>query len=377
MPLDLLYFGGHSTPPGSRLRQRIHFCTASDGVRIAYARSGDGPPLVKTAGWLTHLENEWETPVWHHWLTELSSRNTLIRYDPRGSGLSDREVDTVDLDSWVRDLEAVVDAAGLERFPLLGNCQGGPVAVAYAARHPERVTRLIVLGSYVRGAFAGPADSRHFAEAQALERLIEVGWGHDVPAFRQVFSSLLMPGAPLDRINVMTELERVSTSARTAARFWHAFHSFDVTNEITQVKAESLVMHARGDAMVPFEEGRRVASLLPGARLVTLESRNHVLQENEPAWHQFVEELHRFLQEDDAGQNNGLGQLTRREQEVLELVAQGLNNDEIAEQLFISQRTVRNHLTNIFCKLDVTRRAQAIVQAREAGLGRREPSSIG
>jgi pimeloyl-ACP methyl ester carboxylesterase/DNA-binding CsgD family transcriptional regulator len=364
------------------LRQRIHFCTTNDGVRIAYARSGGGPPLVKTAGWLTHLEHEWETPVWHHWLNELSSRNTLIRYDPRGSGLSDRDVEEVDLDAWVRDLEAVVDAAGLERFPLLGNCQGGPVAVAYAARHPERVTHLILIGSYVKGAFSGRHDSPQFAEAQALERLIEVGWGHDVAAFRQVFGSLLMPGAPLERIHIMTELERASTSAHTAARFWHEFHSFDVTEDIPRVKAPALVLHARGDAMVPFEEGRRLASMLPGARLVTLEGRNHILQENEPAWHQFLAELHDFLRDEDEirtwqDQSKGLDQLTRREQEVLELVARGLNNDEIAAQLFISQRTVRNHLTNIFCKLEVTRRAQAIVQAREAGLGRRESSSIG
>lgn len=363
------------------MRQRIHFCTSSDNARIAYARSGGGPPLVKTAGWLTHLEQEWENPVWHHWLSELSSQHTLVRYDPRGSGLSDRNVDDVDLgmDTWVRDLEAVVDAAGLERFPLLGGCQGGPVAIAYAVRHPKRVSRLILFGSYIRGAFSGPPDSRQFAEAQALERLIEVGWGHDVPAFRQVFSSLLMPGAPLEQIHALANLERASCSSRTAARFWHAFHSYDVSDVIDEVQAQPLVLHVRGDAMVPFEEGRKLASRLPGARLVTLEGRNHILLEHEPAWRQFLDEVRAFLQDEESaqtwhGQNQGLDQLTAREQQVLELVAQGLDNREIAGQLFISQRTVRNHLTNIFAKLDVTRRAQAIVQAREAGLGRRQES---
>lgn len=360
------------------MRQRIHFCKTSDNVRIAYARSGEGPPLVKAASWLTHLEHEWGNPVWQHWLTGLSARNTLIRYDPRGSGLSDRDVNKVDIEVWLRDLETVVDAAGLERFPLLGSCQGGSVAIAYAARHPERVSRLILFGSYIRGAFNGPEDSREFAEAHALERLIEVGWGHDVPAYRQVFSSLLMPTASLDQIHALAELERISASAHLAARSWHAFHSFDVSDEIDRVTVPALVMHVRGDAMVPFEEGRKVAARLSGARLVTLEGCNHILLENDPAWCQFLNELHTFLQEDERiasdwhKKRGGLSNLTRREQEVLDLVAQGLDNNEIANELFISQRTVRNHLTSIFCKLDVTRRAQAIVQAREAGLGRRE-----
>jgi pimeloyl-ACP methyl ester carboxylesterase/DNA-binding CsgD family transcriptional regulator len=363
------------------VRQRIHFCTSSDNARIAYARSGEGPPLVKTAGWLTHLEHEWENPVWHHWLSELSSQHTLVRYDPRGSGLSDRDVDNVDLgiDTWVRDLEAVVDAAGLERFPLLGSCQGGPVAIAYAARHPERVSRLILFGSYIKGAFSGSPVSRQFAEAQALERLIDVGWGHDVPAFRQVFSSLLMPDAALEQIHALADLERSSCSSRTASRFWHAFHSYDVSNDVEKVQAKPLVMHVRGDAMVPFEEGRKLASRLPHARLVTLEGRNHILLAHEPAWRQFLYELRSFLQDEEAaqawhGQSQGLEQLTRREQQVLDQVAQGLDNLEIANRLFISQRTVRNHLTSIFAKLEVTRRAQAIVKAREAGLGRRQES---
>lgn len=355
------------------LRQRIQFCTTSDDVRLAYARSGEGPPLVKAAGWLTHLEREWDNPVWRHWLNELSAENTLFRYDPRGSGLSDRDVDGVDLEVWVHDLETVVDAAGLERFPLLGSCQGGPVAVAYAARHPERVSRLILFGSYLKGAFAGPPDSPKAAEAQALEKLIEVGWGHDVPAFRQVFSSLLMPDADIRLLQALGELERISSSAETAARCWHAFHSFDVKEEAARVKAETLVMHSRDDAMVPFEEGRRLASLLPGARMVTLEGRNHILLESEPAWRDFLDELRTFLGEDEAARSrtDAFAGLTQREENVLDLVAQGLDNSQIAARLFISESTVSNHLTNIFAKLNVTRRAQAIVQAREAGFGRR------
>lgn len=360
------------------MRQEIRFCRTADGVRIAYATSGSGPPLVRTANWLTHLELDADSPLWGHWLEELSRRHTLVRYDPRGSGLSDREVDELSLDAWVRDLEAVVDALELTSFPLMGLCQGGAVAVAYAARHPQRVSRLILYDSYPRGAFLLPRGSVEREEAQVLMRLIEIGWGRRSPAFRQTFCSLLAPEASADQLGWLQELQRRSTSPANAARFWHSFHHFDVRPEIPRVRAPSLVFHVRGDAMVPFSAGRRLAAALPDARFVPLEGSNHILLRDEPGWQRLVDELRAFLAALDsaepaapAGAADVFAELTPRERQVLDEIASGRSNREIAERLGIRPKTVRNHINRIFSKLGVSHRAEAIVRAREAGLGRR------
>jgi pimeloyl-ACP methyl ester carboxylesterase/DNA-binding CsgD family transcriptional regulator len=354
-------------------KQSIRFCHSPDDIRIAYATVGRGPPLVKVANYLTHLEFDWESPVWRHWLDELSTRHQLIRYDERGCGLSDWDVDDFTLEAWITDLESVIEATGLQRFPLLGISQGGAVALAYAVRHPEKVTHLILYGAYARGRLLRSNSPELLQEAETLLDLMRIGWGQDNPAFRQVFATLFMPEATEDQMIWFDELMRRTTSPQNAIRFEEAFFSLDVTEVAPEVTTPTLVLHAQGDAMVPFEEGRRLAALIPSSSFVPLEGRNHILLESEPAWRRFLEEVHAFIAESPLGvqpaQPDPLAALSAREREALELIASGLGNGEIAERLHISPHTLRNHITNIFSKLQVETRAQAIVLAREAGLG--------
>jgi pimeloyl-ACP methyl ester carboxylesterase/DNA-binding winged helix-turn-helix (wHTH) protein len=290
----------HPRTPAPALEQRIRFCTAPDGVRIAFATSGAGPVLVKPANWLTHLEYDWESPVWRHWLRELSRRFTLIRYDERGSGLSDHEVDDLSFDSWVRDLETVVDAAGLDRFPLLGISQGCAVAIAYAVRHPERVSRLVLYGGYVQGVLARARTAGEREEAELLTRSMPSYWGRDNPAFRLFFAARFVPDGTQEQMQWFSELTRVTTSPEIAVRLRTASSKIDVTELAPRVRAPTLVLHANGDAAVPFDQGRLLAALIPGARFVPLEGRNHVLLEAEPAWPRFLDEVQRFLAEEPA-----------------------------------------------------------------------------
>lgn len=217
------------------MRQRIGFCTAPDGVRIAHATSGRGPPLVRVSNWLTHLEHDWSSPVWQHWLEAFSDTHTLVRSDLRGSGLSEREPTDLSLAAWVADLETLVDDLGLDQFALLGLCQGGAIAVAYAARHPERVSRLLLYDSYVKGALASGND-QSVERAEALGRMMEVGWGQDVGAYRQVFAELLMPEAPAELTRHLAELQRRTASATTARRLWDAFNAIDVSAAAPRVR---------------------------------------------------------------------------------------------------------------------------------------------
>lgn len=354
------------------MRQRVRFCTSADGVGIAFAETGKGPPLVRAANWFTHIDLDWQSAVWQHWFDTLSQGRRLLRYDPRGCGLSDRNVDTFSLDHWVADLEAVVDAAGLTRFALIGLCQGGAVAAAYAARHPDRVSRLVLYGSYPYGAYAGGVPDRLAKEARALSQMIEVGWGKETGAFREVFASLLMPGADKDALRSIGEMQRRSASARTARLIWDAFNSFDIREIAPDIKAPTLVLHGRKDSMVPFEAGRHLASLIPEARFVPLETGNHILRPDEAAWMTFRDEVAAFIapETDTAATSDArLDALTARETEILGGVARGLDNREISDLLRITEKTVRNHLSTIYAKLGLSSRAQAIVAAREAGLG--------
>jgi len=278
--------------------QRIQFCTAPDGVRIAYATSGTGPPLVKPANWITHLEYDWESPVWRHWMRELSRDNTLVRFDQRGNGLSDRDVADLSFDAWVRDLETVVDTLGLERFPLLGISQGCAVAIAYAARHPERVTKLVLYGGYVEGVLTRASTQAEVDEMTTVTRAIPLGWGQDNPAYRLFFAARFLPEGTLEQMRWFSELQRVTTSAETGCRLLATAATIDVNELVRQVRVPTLVLHSTGDAVQSFAQGRSLAALIPGARFVPLESKNHVLLEHEPAWTRFADEVHRFLAED-------------------------------------------------------------------------------
>ena len=357
-----------------RVNQRIRFCESRDGTRIALATAGEGPPLVRVNNWFTHLELDWASPVWRHWSEALVEKRTLVRYDPRGSGLSDRDAVDFSLDAMVSDLEAVVDALGLRRFALMGLCQGGVVAAAYAARHPERVSRLVIYDSYLFGAFVSEAGEKLAQQARTFSKLIDIGWGRRVGAFRELFANLLMPAAAdADQLKWIGELQRRSASPAAACRLWNSFHAFDVRAEAPRIRVPTLVFHVRGDAMVPFEAGRRLAAAIPNARFVPLEGMNHILRADEPAWPVFRRALNDFLGADEpvaSGTPGELEALTARERQILDGIARGLTNTQIADRLGIVQKTVRNHVTNVFAKLGAAHRAQAVVIARKAGLGR-------
>lgn len=276
------------------MQQEIRFCTTPDKVRIAYALIGKGPPLVKAANYLSHLEFDWQSPIWRHWLEGLSLDNTLLKYDERGCGLSDWSVPDFSFDAWVRDLESVVDAAGIEEFPLFGLSQGGAVAIEYAARHPERVTKLMLCGAYARG-WGKRGSANVNEERRAMITLIRHGWGRDDPTVRQVFTSRFIPDGTLEQMRWFNDLQRISCSPENAVKFQETFGEIDVTGRLSEIKAPTLVFHCRGDVSVPFEEGRLLASNIPNARLITLKSNDHILLEDDPAWHTFLTEVRRFL----------------------------------------------------------------------------------
>ncbi len=277
------------------LRQEIRFCRAPDGTRLAYARVGEGPPLVKAANWMTHLDYDWESPVWAHWLRGLARHRELIRYDQRGSGLSDREVDDFSPEAWLADLAAVVDAAGIERFPLLGLSRGASTAIEYAVRHPERVSHLVLFGASARGRLLRARTDDERRSAEVMVELARLGWGADDPAFRQVFAMQFIPDGSAEDWRAFNDLHRRTTSPESAARFMEAFGRIDVTALCARVRTPTLIVHARGDLRVPFDAARELASLIPGSRLVPLDSRNHILRADEPAWPRFLEEVDAFL----------------------------------------------------------------------------------
>jgi pimeloyl-ACP methyl ester carboxylesterase/DNA-binding CsgD family transcriptional regulator len=353
-----------------RFEQHNRFCKSRDGARIAMATLGRGPPLLQTAHWLSHADHDARSPVWTHWLEELSRDHTFIRYDQRGCGLSDRSPPSTSFESWIDDLDAVVEAQGLKQFSLFGMSQGGAIAIAYAARHPEKVSRLVLFGAYAKGALRRDITEPQREEAETLVKLIRLGWGRDNPAFRQVFTSQFIPGGTRDQHQWFNDLERTTTSPENAAAIVETLYQIDVTADAERIRVPTLVLHARDDARVPFEEGRQLAALIPSARFVPLESRNHVLLADEPAWPRFLQEFRAFV--GSAGSIPGSlrrSGLTSSEHEVLALVARGLDNGTIADALAKSEKTVRNQVSSIFAKLGVRTRAQAIVLARDAGIG--------
>jgi pimeloyl-ACP methyl ester carboxylesterase/DNA-binding CsgD family transcriptional regulator len=352
------------------LSQQIRFCRSFDGTRLAYTLTGKGPPIVRSPHWLTHLEYEWDSPLWRPWIDEMSRSYTYLRMDERACGLSDWDVKDISFEAWVRDFEAVIDAAGIERFALFGASQGSSIAVEYAARHPERVTHLVLLGAYGRGGLKRGLPPERVAELEALLKLVEVGWGREDPAYRQIYSIQFIPGASLEELASFSELQRRSCSAENAVRIIRSTFTIDVTDAAARVRCPTLLVHARGDRRAPFEEGRILASLIPGSRLVPLDSDNHILLKREPAFQRFFDELRAVVPPGAAaGDGKGFPELTAREAQILEHIARGLDNAQIAAHLSLSEKTVCNHITHIFDKIGVENRSQAIVLARQRGLG--------
>lgn len=353
--------------------QHIRFCTSRDGTRIAFASSGSGPPLVKTLHLASHLESDPENPVWGPWLSELSRGRRLIRYDSRGFGLSDRNVKDFSLERHIEDLDAVIDAAGLGRFALIGFAGGAALSVHYAARAPERVTHLVLHGAFLLGRLARSGTPEQRAEAEMLLQIIAMGWGKDDPAFRQFYTSQFIPDGTAEQFRSFNELLRRAASPEDATLFLRELQGCDLRDIAPLVRCATLVLHSREDRRVPLEQGRALAAAIANARFVPLNSRNHYPLPHEPAWTQFIEELNEFLPASSVAAFEsgpaGIEGFTKRELQVLELVAQGVGNREIGERLGIGEKTVRNNVSTILSKMDVRSRAEAIVQARNAGFG--------
>jgi pimeloyl-ACP methyl ester carboxylesterase len=296
-----------------------------------------------------------------------------LRYDSRGCGLSDRDAGDLSFESWVRDFECVVDAAGFRRFALLATCQGGPIAIEYAARHPDRVSRLILYGTYGRGRLRWTNSPNEIEKGRVLLDLTRLGWGQENHAFLQVWASAFQPGGTLEHLRSWCDQQRAASTAETAVRLLRIGWNADVRQAARKIKCPVLVVHAERDAVVPIEEGRLLAGLIPGCRFVQLDSQNHMPLADEPEWPRLLDEMQKFPAEpaaDTASANTlSLRELTPRERDVLDGIAEGLDNTEIAASLGLSEKTVRNHITRIFDKISVEHRYQAIVRAREAGLG--------
>lgn len=335
-------------------RQDVRFCRSADGVTIAYAVHGSGPPLVIDSCWLSHLQYDWESPVWRHFLTELGKVATVYRFDERGHGLSDRDVHDHSLELRVADLEAVVDDAGIDRFALLAMAQGGPVAIEYVVRHPGRVRRLLFYGSYAGIGSVEVSEQDRLLD-ETFDNLIRVGWEQPTPEFRRVFTYLMIPGATEEQMGWLDELQRRAVTAEVALVARRQRREADASRHLAGLDVPTLVLHSLHDRMNSFEFARCLAAEIPGARLVALESQNHILLEDEPAWPVFVHEVADFLTDGAApvpsGGRDPRQLLSERELEVLMLAAQGHDNAAIAAELTLSVRTVERHLQNLYEKL--------------------------
>jgi pimeloyl-ACP methyl ester carboxylesterase/DNA-binding CsgD family transcriptional regulator len=348
------------------VRQSIRLTKSADGTTIAWAEAGSGPPLVKASNWLTHLEYDAESPIWRHWTRFFAEHYRFVRYDERGCGMSERDVAELSLDRSTDDLTAVVEAAKPRPpFVLLGISQGGCAAIRYAVAHPEQVSHLVLYGAYVQGR-AKQGDRAAEEAARARIALTRSGWGQNNPVYRQLFTSRFVPGASDEQVRWFNDLCRTTATADMAARIMEFRLQVDETEWLPRVAVPTLVLHARGDEAVSPAQSRHLASGIPGATLVELDSRNHILLEAEPAWARFKQEVLAFTGRAAAGtgeQEGRLASLSPRERDILARIAKGCTNVEIGRQLFISEKTVRNHVTRIFEKLGVHSRAQAIVRA--------------
>ena len=351
------------------MQQSIRYLKTNDDVRLAWATCGKGPPLVKASNWLSHLNYDLESPIWRHWIEFFSNQFRFIRYDERGCGMTDWDVDDLSPARWIDDLEAVIGASDPgEKFVLLGVSQGTAPAVTYAVRHPERVSRLILYGGYAVG-WAHREDSDGLRRYRAIIELARQGWGRDNPVFRQLFTWLFVPEARPEQIAWFNELCRRTTTPENAARLLAARSEVDVRALLSQVRVPTLVLHARHDEAVPFSAGKMLATEIPNAEFVQLDSRNHILLADEPAWTRFKEAVLAFVGHSVRAttENPLFATLSEREREILAALVAGRSNSEIGAALFISDKTVRNSLTRIFEKLGVRTRMQAAVLARDHG----------
>lgn len=354
------------------MRQKIRMLRTTDGVNIAWASAGTGTPLVRASTWLTHLEFDWDSPVWRHWLEFLAGHFELIRYDEPGCGLSDWDVDDLGWQRWSGDFEAVVEAARPEKpFVVLGISQGGIAAISYAVRHPENVSHLILYGAYPTGWGERSSDEGK-QKYDAIVQLTRLGWGQDNPVYRQLFTARFVPEGTPEQLDWFNELCRKTTKPEVAARLLEERARPNAMELLEQVRVPTLVMHATEDEVVPLSVGRLLATHIPDARFVQLDSRNHVLLAHEPAWERFKDEVLAFtgVAPADGDEDPVFETLSPREREILVHLADGCTNAEIGKRLFISDKTVRNHITHVFEKLGVHSRAQAIVLARDGRLGR-------
>jgi len=346
--------------PVTAPNQEIRFCRAADGVRLAFAIHGSGPPLVVVSCWLSHLQHDWQSPVWRHFLDQLGGQATVIRYDERGFGMSDWNVDDFSLEARVGDLEAILAATGFDRFALLGMSGGSAVAMGYAIAHPERVSRLILYGTV--GGEPITRSPEEMAEEETYRSMIRVGWAKDDPVFRRVFTTRYIPDANEEQMRWFDDLQRMSTSPANAVTSRIARQQVAIGDQLDRITAPTIVLQALGDQATTFDNAVKVSSRIPGARLIPLESRNHILLADEPAWNAFMEEVSAFMEPErrasaERTPARAAEALSPREREVLRLAAEGRTNEEIAEALTLSARTIERHLSNVYSKLGLGGRA--------------------
>lgn len=360
----------------SHEQQQIRFCTSADGTRLAVATTGKGLPLVKAATWLTHVEKDPYNLFTRHWVAELSRDNTLVRYDSRGCGLSSRDVEQISMETWIEDLEAVAATIDIGRFPLFGMSQGAAIAVGYAARHPEKVSHLVLYGGCARGLLKRNPPPKVVDAAQAMLKAAELGWGADSSSFRQVFISQLLHDATTEQQRAVDEAQRLTVSGANAVRFMKEVFEIDLRDLAPKVQCPTLVFHAKDDPCFPFEEGSLLASLIPNARFVPLPSKNHLPFETEVAWPMFLSELRAFLPtspsepqfHNEGADRKALSPLTPRQIEILREVGQGQTDKQIARKLSLSPRTVEMHVANTLLALQCRTRAEAVRRAMELKL---------
>lgn len=351
----------------SRFRQKIRFLRAPDGVQIAWAEAGSGPLLVKASNWMTHLEFEVDSPVWRHWLDFFSEHFRFVRSDERGCGLTDRVLPSGDIDQWAGDLSALIDAAQpTGPVILLGMSQGAAACIAYAVRHPEQVAKMVLYGGYARGYYhrGNPNAEREY---RVIIEAMRIGWGKKTPEFRQLFTSRFIPDGTLEQLQWFNELCRMTTTPDIAAELLDIRARVNVVDLLDKVRVPTIVIHSREDRVVPLSEARLLAAGIPDAQFVELDSKNHVLLAHEPAWQRFQEVVLDFCGVAAPATDGVFSSLSSREREVLSLMTEGLANAQIAARLSISEKTVRNHVSNVFDKLGVWTRAQAMVFARDHG----------